>query len=294
MKCICINAGFYNTKIKCSDVGEHVFPSRLQINPDASKYIEVDGVKYEVGEGQRDIRSKDTNLVNKLLTQYAILSNANREQVNIMLTLPASAYLNKEFRQRYREYIVGDGSILAKCNGDLKIATINRCNVYMEGAAAILPYLHQFMDSLVAVIDVGGNTVIGMIFDKGKILIESIVTFDTGMIKMERELIDGINVAKSCFMQPYELPHVIKNPWDDETKGVIDRIMSNHMEMVIQGLLEKKWNMKHLTLFITGGGADVMAPYFKAYSKHVVVSKEPIFDNVKGLWMVGKEVYKNG
>lgn len=49
MKLICVNAGYYNTKVKTIEK-ETIFESKVQLNDDTTRHIIEDGEKYEVGE----------------------------------------------------------------------------------------------------------------------------------------------------------------------------------------------------------------------------------------------------
>lgn len=51
MKLICVNAGYYNTKVKTIEK-ETIFESKVQLNDDTTRHIIEDGEKYEGGWGK--------------------------------------------------------------------------------------------------------------------------------------------------------------------------------------------------------------------------------------------------
>lgn len=285
MKLICINAGFYNTKIKTQDI-EDVYESKTQLNDDAKNFIIVDDAKHEIGEGRRDINCKFDNNIHMLCTNYAILKHSKHfEAVNLMLALPMNVYLNREFREEYKNKFT-DKAVSYFTDSGFKTVIVKDASVYMEGAAAMLLYRNQF-PGVVGLIDIGGNTVNCAVFNNGKILLDTITTLDLGIIKLERMLIDELNIQQGLNVQNYEIKSFFKSH-DEIVKKVVDK----HIQEIHQRLLEKKWNLKSIPIIATGGGADDLRQYLPSHFAKVVVSREPVMDNVRGLWLAGSVIYK--
>jgi len=285
MKFLCVNAGYYNTKIK-SMSGECIYESKIQVNDDASKYIIIDNVKYEIGEGKRDIGNKFDNDTHTYCTYYGIIKNSKHfDTVNLMLALPMNVYLNKGFRDEYKKKFE-NRTLSYVVDGEFKSVMVNSATVYMEGASAMLLYRQQFND-VVGLVDIGGNTVNCAIFKKGKILLDTITTLDLGMIKLERSLIDELNIQSGLNIQDYEIKSFLKS---DEK--VVEMIINKHIQSIYQRLLEKKWNLSHIPIIATGGGAEDLRQYLPKYFNKVYISENPVMDNVKGLWLAGQVIYR--
>ncbi len=287
MKLICQNTGSYNRKTK-TEVGEFIGETRVQLNPDARNYIIHDDEKYEIGSGSRDVQSRSQNATHLICTKYDILRHSNNHDVlNLMTTLPAKYYLNKEYREHYKSLL--KRGISAEINGRTKSVDIYDTEIYMEGAAAYLVYKKVLKDYIVGLIDIGGDTINGMVFANGKLQKETITTLDLGTIKIEREIIDTLNTKFSGWnVQDYELKNIFQ---DDELKGIVGSICNRYVDELRKRLLEKKWNLERSLIFATGGGSNLLEPYIKQNFKKVIISENGVFDNVRGLWIAGQVIY---
>lgn len=282
---LALNAGFYNTKIMTNTGEKLTIPSRVQINVDAKQSIEHDGFTYEVGAGARSLTDKTDSLCHYLMTEYAILKYANKTD-NLMVALPLALYLNKAYRDRYQQGLLGKHEDIV--DGEEKTVTISDCTVFAEGAGAYLANKELLSDKVVGILDFGGNTVNALIYSNGELVRSSITQLDLGVIKLERELMDAINQSKLWNLQEYELLNVIKS---GECAEEVDIVMRSYMESVKERLLEKKWNIDHLEIFATGGGVRFIKPYLKDTFKKVTISNNPLYDNVIGLHEAGRVIY---
>lgn len=282
---LALNCGFYNTKVKTITAKE-VHPTRVQINDNGTRTLVIYDVAYEVGNGARDITDKQLSTVHKVCTEYNILKYGDTTDTKLVVALPMSRYLDREYREKYRSDLLGmhEGYV----DGVYKRIEVKECTVFAEGAAAYLPYKSILKDKVVGILDFGGATINCMIYSNGQLLKDTISTLDLGMIRLERTLIDAINIATGWNVQEYEIKEIITN---GECQDVVEKCIFEHLEAIKQRLHEKKWNTDRLTLFCTGGGSVQLKQYLQEYFARVVVSETGIWDNVEGLWLVGRELY---
>lgn len=283
---LAINAGYYNTKVK-SNAGLFIHPTKVQENIDGSKTLIIGDTKYEIGNGNRDINEKQLNRVHDVCTIYNILKHGYAEGTYLVMCLPMSLYLDREYRERYRKKWIGvhEGIV----DGVARRVTIKQCTVFAEGAAAYLPYKATLKDYAVGILDFGGNTINCMIYAYGELQRDTISTLDLGMIKLERAIIDELNEKMHWNVQEYEVREIIKS---GEAKSVVEECINKHLESVKQRLLEKKWNVDRLTIFATGGGSLQLKEYLEKKFNRVLVSDTGVWDNVNGLWLVGGAINK--
>lgn len=290
-KLICQNTGSYNRKTK-TIFGEFIKPTqmqRIELNVDVENCICIGDKKYSVGEGVRDIQSRVDSEVHKICTMYDILDHSkNLDRVDVMLALPANYFLNREYRDKYKGIL---GKVISgEINGEYKTVFINRVEVYMEGAAAYLLHKDKYKGP-VGLIDVGGNTINAMIFIDGKIVKESIVTMDLGMLKIERELIDTLNTKHPGWnVQSYE----VKGLLNDAGDRVVSMLLDKYALQIKGALLEKKWNIGRIPVIATGGGASDLEVPLKTVFGNVNIVSDGVFDNVRGMWSVGRTLFKEG
>lgn len=280
-----LNCGFYNTKgAGCN--GKFTFPTKVQESEDGSKTLIINDLSYEIGVGSRDISDKQLSTVHRMCTEYSILKHSNKSEIYIVVALPFSLYLNREYRERYKNNLIGTHTGIV--DGEEKKVYVRDCTVFAEGAAAYLPYKSVLNDKSVGVLDFGGNTINCLIYDRGNLLKETISTLDLGMIKLERTIIDTLNIKHCWNVQDYEVKDIIEN---DECKDSICKCINDHIQQIKLRLLEKKWNIDRLTIFATGGGSQQLKAHLENTFNNVIVSNNGLWDNLDGLRIVGDEIY---
>lgn len=280
-----LNCGFYNTKVE-GYKGRFIYPTKIQEGEEGSKTLVINDLSYEIGVGARDISDKQLSTVHHVCTEYSILKHSNKQEINVVVALPFSLYLNREYRENYRKSLIGTHSGIV--DGESKKVYVRDCIVFAEGGAAYLPYKSVLKDKSVGILDFGGNTINCMIYDRGSLVKETISTLDLGMIKLERSIIDALNVENGWNVQDYEVKDIIEY---GECRDIVDRCITNHIKGIKQRLLEKKWNIDRLTIFATGGGSEQLKEHIEKNFKRVIVSTNGIWDNLEGLKIVGGEIY---
>lgn len=280
-----LNCGFYNTKVE-GYKGRFIYPTKIQESEEGSKTLIINDLSYEVGVGSRDISDKQLSIVHHICTEYSILKHSNKQEIDVVVALPFSLYLNREYRENYRKSLIGTHSGIV--DGESKKVYVRDCTVFAEGAAAYLPYKAVLKDKTVGILDFGGNTINCMIYDRGSLVKETISTLDLGMIKLERSIIDALNVENGWNVQDYEVKDIIEY---GECRDIVDRCIATHIKGIKQRLLEKKWNIDRLTIFATGGGSKQLKEHIEKSFKRVIVSTNGIWDNLEGLKIVGGEIY---
>ena len=208
------------------------------------------------------------------------------QEIDLVAALPFSLYLNREYRENYKKKLIGTHRGVV--DGEERKVYVRDCTVFAEGAAAYLPYKSVLQDKSVGILDFGGNTINCLIYDRGNLLKETISTLDLGMIKLERAIIDALNIKNGWNVQEYEVKDIIEN---NECKDLVDKCVNEHMQQIKLRLIEKKWNIERLTIFATGGGSQQLKSYLESTFNNVIVSSNGLWDNVDGLKIVGDEIY---
>lgn len=290
MRIIELNVGYYNTKWYCN--GKHnVFQTRIQKNSTCNDgYIIFNGVRYEVGQGERSIERRDENFVHLICTYYATMKQAkNNEHVKLLVALPMSHYLNEMFKLQYIASIKRNSPLICEVDGVVKRVFIDDVVCYMEGASAILKNPNFFVNRACGLVDIGGNTVNGAIFNNCRLLSETLTTLDLGTIKAEKQIIDNINLLNGWNVQDYELPYLATG--DDYTvNNTISDVYDFTVKAIRNRLLEKKWSLGSLPLFFTGGGSLVLSKYIENNFTNYHISDNCLFDNLDGLSIVKGEI----
>lgn len=282
---LALNVGFYNTKVKTGE-SRVLHSTKVQENDNGSKTLILNDILYEVGVGSRDLADKQLSNVHRICTEYNILKYGDMN-TSLVVALPMSHYLNRSYRAKYGDDLTGihEGYV----DGEYKKVNILKCTVFAEGAAAYLPYKQVLKDMSVGILDIGGATINCVVYEMGHLRRDTVTTLDLGMIRLERNLIDEINIAKGWNVQDYEVRDIIQN---GECKEIVDRCIYAHINLIKQRLIEKQWNVDRLTMFCTGGGSGQIKEHLQNSLKVALVSDMGIWDNVEGLWLVGGALNK--
>lgn len=281
---LALNVGYYNTKVKDIN-GRQIHATRVQEGSDGSNTLVIEDTSYEIGVGNRDITDKQGNDVYKICTHYNILKYSN-SSIELVVALPVNKFLDRLYRENFKQSLLGEYKGII--NGVHRVAKITNCTVFAEGAAAYLPYKSIFKDRVIGIIDIGGNTVNAMIYSFGELQKDTITTLDTGIIKLDRTMIDELNIKMGWNVQEYELREIVEC---NEAPDIIDKLANKHIKNIKQMLLEKKWNLDRLSLFFTGGGSIYLRKYIEYNFKNAIISNNALWDNVEGLWLAGGVVY---
>ena len=271
---VSINNGYWGTKVK-TDTQEFMFESKIQPSLDDYDYnvLNLNGKSVVVGKGLNDIElNKTTSEVQKACIMMAIkksvLGNAN-----VMSALPANSYINKQAREQYLEWL-------------LKIPGIKEAKVYMEGAAAVLSDLAWYKNKLVALMDIGGLTINCMIFEDGKLVNNTATSLNLGTIILENRLKTAMQQTDLVNIPDYQVKYLL-----DQDNRVMQTVITEYVQEIKQSLKKMEYP-SNIQFRCTGGGALRFNTIFKGYFKDAYISQDAIWENVRGLHLMGKVVWK--
>lgn len=282
MKIVSIDNGYFATKVLADNQLQSIRSKYIQ---DDEGDFEYQGEKYSFGHGSYNIdHDKTENELHKLMTYY-ILSNLTEttEEFKLVLSLPMLHYKNQ--REDFKKYIKGDGLITTKLQGHRKSFVISDAIVFLQGAGAL--YANNPMEykgKLIGLLDIGGLTAQGAIFEDLKPIRDTMFTIDAGGIILNNKIKTNLNEKYGLNLQDYEIPYL------KDFKEDIERIKQEHFQTIILEMKKKNWNIGNLPILATGGASQIID-----VSKHLAnckLTQNPIYDHVKGLGMVGRMMYK--
>ena len=281
-----LNSGYCNTKV-ITQGKKALYETKAieQEETDGKTLVTADGRSFAIGDGLRDLTKKQDNEVQLLCSEYAILKYAASRDINIVTTMPANMFLNKEYRLQFQQSYLGIHR--GWVDGVYKEVEVHNCKVVMEGAAAYIAHKQQFNNSTVGILDIGGNTINLMIYQKDHVLKDTIATLDLGTIKLSRELIDKINISKGWNVQDYELQEILQ---EGSCNAIVDKEIAGFVKRIKQALQEKRWNIERIPLFATGGGALLLEQELIRQFNNIRVSQTGLWDNALGLNIIGGQL----
>lgn len=272
MENICINNGYFATKVKTTNK-EFQFESKVTKALD--KYdanLLLDGEMYSVGNGSNDLElNKTMSFTQKACITYAIEKSTTDKEVCVMSALPINTYSNGEARQQYKEWLLG-------------MDRVKQCDVYPEGAAATLCDLSWYKDKLVCLMDVGGLTINIMIFDNGKLVPGTAFSCQLGAIMLENRLRMALQQSELVNVPDYQLKYLVDKP---QYNKVIEEYV-----VEIKQELKKMSYPTEIQYRFTGGGALKYSNILRTNFNNAYISENAVFENVRGLYLLSEVVWK--
>lgn len=291
-----VDNGYFNTKVK----GERslLFRSRVSETEDdrvtGGMVLEYRGCQYRIGEGTDDIEIRKTDgLVHKLCTLAALAQvSEDTEEFKIVVGLPLSHYKNRNFREEFREYMMKPIIHNIRWNGEPKAIVINDCLVFPQGAAALYAdNPAQYKNRLVGIVDMGGLTVNGCIFEDLKPIPESMFTINAGTIILYNSIKSALNESFTLNIQDYEIPYLVNDPPEDYQK-IIEDVMEEHFSIIKKEMRRKNWSIETINMLGVGGGILVTKGKAEKYLPNITIARDPLYANAAGLYNVGRMMWR--
>ena len=141
----------------------------------------------------------------------------------------------------------------------------------------------NFANNVIGLIDIGGKTAQGCVFEYGKPLYDTMFCIDGGGIILNNKIKTYINGKHNLNYQDYEITHITDYQQDIET------IINEHIKTIKNEMQAHNWNISKLPILATGGGSARME--INKFFPNCKLSKNPIYDNVIGLHNISKEVF---
>lgn len=291
MQICAIDNGYYNTKVKTS---KDYFMFRSKIQEFNEEQVDADTFEifnkiYTIGNGKDTVEIKKIdNEIHRVCTiaSLGMLTN-DIEEFKVVTALPMGHYLNRDLRDKFKKYLTTPNIVHIKHQDKKKIIIIKDLVVFMQGASAL--YAHnpeQYRNKIVAIIDIGGLTTNGCIFENLKPIPESIFTINSGMIILYNKIKTTINQQFCLNIQDYEIPHII-----DQYTSIVDSVISKHIQEIIREMRTHNWSIETLPILGVGGGVLELESYIKKYFPKLQLSQNPLYDNVVGLFNIGKVIF---
>jgi plasmid segregation protein ParM len=299
---VAIDNGYWATKVYTAN-NQFSFRSRYErtinetLNNNDTMAFKYDGVDYLVGEGAGVSNveyDKTSTELHKICTYAALsrLANCTGTDFNIVVGYPLNIYSSN--KEAFAEYLKTDDLIETELNGELKLFKVSNVTVFPQGAGALYVNPGQYKSRVIAVLDIGGLTVNGCIFDNLTLVRESIFTENLGTIILQNKVKKILDKHYNMNIQEYELPGIIKNgliKYQQESRNFIDAVLLNHIEDIKKTMRVNNWNIDNLEILLTGGGSLLMEKQLKDIFPLSVMSADPVNDNVKGFYNIGRMVY---
>jgi len=302
MKIAAIDNGYWATKVY-TKAKQFSFRSKYEkasdmLNPNNTMSLFYEGTNYIVGEGATMSNvdyDKTSNELHKICTYAALSSLSSRYGTDfcIVVGYPLNVYISGA--ESFSNYLLTKSYVNTKLDGEEKTFRIIDCTVFPQCAGAAYVYPERFKNRLVGILDIGGLTVNGCIFDNLNLIRESIFTENLGSIILNNKIKKALEIRYGMNIQDYEIPGIIKNglrKYPEESAAIIKEVMMNHVEEIKRVAKVNKWNVDNLDIMFIGGTSITLYDQLKKLFPNGELSDDPVNDNAKGFYKVGEMIYE--
>lgn len=296
-KVSCINLGYYQVKAS----GDISFKSKAKSTIDdrnlaAGDVIEFNGKNYimEVGQPMLD-SDKTTNdltkifVLNVLAKQY---DDENGGNFNVLLTSPPISF--KKQSVDLPKFLEGEYKI--KYNGKPMTINIKKVIVLPE---TFLVYTVNNPSKLkgkkTLIIDIGGRTTNVCLLTDCKFSLDDYFTISKGMFNLDQNIAKKINTANYTTYIDEDIDLLRKQNAKllDDNKELVEEVYREHVESIVKEVAINSWQIdNNAVVLICGGGGIVLEQYIQEAFKSAKLSNDPLYDNLRALEVLSKEVFK--
>jgi hypothetical protein len=293
MRVLPINNGNYQYK----SIDGQIFKARLSKSEYGSiqgtcDVLEVEKQEYIIGYGKVNMdMDKTSNEFTKLFV-LNMLSRFTGDKENFKVVLSAPPMVYRVQKDELPEYIIGDYEIVH--NGKRKNIGINTVRVYPETIAAYVVNKDRFKSKNLIVLDVGGLTTNGVLITNNGFSRDDIFTLRHGMYHLDFEICQYLlghclENGFNCRVEDVQYFRDIRDSILD-CEGVND-IYLKFIDTIVEAMDDMNWNYRKLDVLITGGGGKNLFETMQRFElPQAVLSNDPLFDNLKGLDVLAKQV----
>lgn len=258
--------------------------------------VVYNGKKLYIGEGEFSTdwnKSTKENTLPMLFTALAMSSTESYFQV--VLGLPIQQY--KTNKEKLIDYIEKNRAVNIILNGIKRDIVITDVQVVPEGASAYYNLDYEIKKRIgkrqLVIVDIGGRTTDVCLFQDKKI--KGYKTIPVGMLDVYKDIVNKIN---DIYTKNFNLEfgeEVLKDGLflygEQQDISFIQPILKKHFSSIFKEL-QINFELDSGYVYLTGGGALTFKKAFQNRLKNLIISNDPIFDNVMGFKKVGEQLWQ--
>ncbi|KEH90636.1 ParM/StbA family protein [Clostridium botulinum] len=254
-----------------------------------------EGEKLYIGEGEF---STDWNKILKETTLpllFTSLARSSTENIfEVVLGLPIQQY--KQNKIRLKDLIQENRGKTITIDGIERDIIISDIEIAPEGASAYYNLSSEERKLIgnkpLIIVDIGGRTTdVCLLKDKK---IQGFKTISVGMLNIYSDIVDEVNNKYTESFRLEEGESILKEGLflygEKQDRSFIKPIIQRHFNSIYKEL-QLSFEVTKGYVFLTGGGSFVFRRAFKNRLKNLLISSDPLFDNVKGFKKVGEKLW---
>lgn len=235
------------------------FTSRIDMLKDADynykNLIEIGGKYYVLGDEAKSVsyNSSKEEILHKLSVYYNVCKHVNYgERVNLVVNMPITHFMDVKQRERFKDYIFGDGDVQMKIGHKEYLFCINKVLVVAEGTGVIFQKPELFKDKSAIICNVGGLNSTCLQVNNKKIVKDSPFISNWGGNILETNIRTELNRNGRYNFQPHEIPYLFESE-DDYIRDAIDYCSEEIFDNIITDMKSHNYNVAGSKIYFEGG-----------------------------------------
>lgn len=202
-----------------------------------------------------------------ILTLFAIGKELERmkkakEYVSIDLAVGLPPQHYGVLKEKFANYFKRNGMISFNYNLNQYYITINRVMVFPQSYSAVVPKSEMILkQSRVFIVDIGGYTTDILLLHNGKPDLSFCKSLDNGIITMNNELINKVNVLYDMRIDDELITEVLsgqETTLPEEVVHEIEAAADNHTKMILGKFKEMGIDLRVIKTVFVGGGSILL------------------------------------
>ncbi|MCY6372487.1 ParM/StbA family protein [Clostridium ganghwense] len=254
-----------------------------------------EGRKLYVGEGEFSTDWNKSMKGSTLPLLFTSLAKSSKENIfQVVLGLPIQQY--KQNKEKFKELIEENRGKTLIIDGKSRDIIISNIEIAPEGASA---YYNLSIENKklignkpLTIVDIGGRTTDVCLFKDKKI--KGFKTIPVGMLNIYTDIVTEVN---SRFTESFKLEEgesILKDGLflygEQQNMSFIKPILQRHFNSIYKEL-QLNFEISKGYVLLTGGGSLTLRRAFQNRLKNLIVSNDPVYDNVIGFKKVGEQLW---
>lgn len=292
-----IDLGNYNVKTSERDIitaKPVIFKAKYSTKEkimDNNNCLQLNGKHYYIEDGELETNLNKSKKLNILPLLYTAIIRSTRDiDNNVVLGLPVSQF--KANKDSLKKYILDNGSVQCKYNGEQREIRINNVEIFPECAGAYFSIKDKPADCIL--VDIGGRTTNICLFEDGK-LTKKYISIPAGMINIYDDIAEYLNTKFTLDIKMEQIESILKKGlFVDGMKidfSFIKPIINEYFDIVINEL-NLNYPVRTHRIFLSGGGSLIVGGSLKKRLKGAQILENTLLANAIGFKKVGDQLWQ--
>lgn len=292
-----IQRGIFKTKVqKIENCGIEMEKNTFLVEFNNEQYLIGD----MVSDNKLNFDLSKKSIEHKLCIYIAIskaLKNIGGNTVNIAVGAPLNIYRNAKLKEEYKEYILNNGQIKIKINGEENKFIINNVLVLPESIGGIYcNSLSDYRNTRVTVVDIGGLNSNICRFNNLVPDSSSMLVCNKGANVLKSKIADALSEKYGVIIYREDVEQILKDnnilyingkPQND-SKSLIKNLMKEHLNDIVTFAKQNELDIfgSNGKVVFSGGGSILLKEIIQETYSYSKVVSEAQFSNALAFYKV--------